>query len=76
MPGLVDPPCQMPIRKCDLCADLMKHLSNVPRTAKGAEIRVFRCYECCLVTTEIFDSATSAWTRYEILGDKESPPPH
>jgi len=40
----VDPLRQMPARNCDLCAEQMKHIGNVPRTAKAAEIRVFRCY--------------------------------
>ena len=65
----VDPLRQMPARNCDLCAEQMKHIGNVPRTAKAAEIRVFRCYECCLVTTETFDPVAGAWTRYQLPGN-------
>jgi hypothetical protein len=32
---------------------------------REAEVRVFRCYECCLVTTETFDPATRAWAKPE-----------
>jgi hypothetical protein len=57
MPEPVDQRRQTPTRKCDLCAEQMKYLGNVPRPAKGAEIRMFRCCECCLVTTETFGPA-------------------
>ena len=61
MVELVEPPT----RKCDLCTKQMKHVGNIPRSSRGAEVRVFRCYECCLVTTEKFDSVAGVWTRYE-----------
>jgi hypothetical protein len=60
MPEPVDARRQMPTRKCDLCADQMKHIGNVPHSVRGAEIRVFRCDECCLVTTETFDPVVTA----------------
>ena len=63
MPELVEPP--LPTQKYDLCAEQMKHVGNILRSPRGAEVRVFRCYECCLVTTERFDSVTGGWTRYE-----------
>ena len=62
-----DPLRETPSRKCDLCAEQMTPVGNIPRTARGVEVRVFRCYECCLVTTETFDPVTHAWTQNELV---------
>jgi hypothetical protein len=72
MPEPVDPRRQMPSRKCDLCAEPMKHIGNEPSTSKVAEIRLFRCYECCLITTETFDPVAGAWTCYGFPGKERS----
>jgi hypothetical protein len=41
-----------------LKAHQMKYLGK--QTERGADVRLFRCYECCLVTTETFDTLARA----------------
>jgi hypothetical protein len=65
MPQPVNPQRETARRKCDFCAEQMRHVGDIPRTTRGAEVRVFRCDECCLVITETFDPATRVWKRYE-----------
>ena len=64
MPQPISPLKEMPTQKCDLCSEPMKHVGNIPRTPRGAEVRVFRCDECALVTTETFDLVARTWTRF------------
>jgi hypothetical protein len=63
MPQPVDSLRELPTCKCDLCGDPMKFIGE--HSMREAEVRVFRCYECCLVTTETFDPATRAWAKPE-----------
>ena len=45
------PTAPTPKCKCDLCSGEMKYLGET-RTVRGPAVRLFRCYECALVTSE------------------------
>jgi len=62
----INPPRETAYRQCDLCAEPMRYVGNIPQNVRDAEVRVFRCDECCLVTTETFDSITRVWKRHEL----------
>jgi hypothetical protein len=62
MPQLVDPLREMPTCRCELCGYQMKYLGQ--HRERGDDVRLFRCYECCLVTTESFDPLARAWAKY------------
>ena len=58
MPQHVHPLREALICRCELCGGQMKYLGK--QTERGADVRLFRCYECCLVTTETFDTLARA----------------
>ena len=58
MPQLFHSLREAPICRCELCGGQMKYLGK--QTEHGADVRLFRCYECCLVTTETFDTLARA----------------
>ena len=42
-----------PVRRCDKCATEMKQLGQLPALSIRAAIRVFRCYACDHVVSDL-----------------------
>jgi hypothetical protein len=61
---LVDPEIA-PRRNSDLCKSPMKFLGVISCTVRGPAVRVFRCFDCALVTAELFDETRHVWTTSE-----------
>lgn len=61
---LVDPEIA-PTRNSDLCKSSMKFLGVISCAVRGPAVRVFRCFDCALVTAERFDENRHVWTTSE-----------
>ncbi len=51
---------------CRGCTGEMKFLGQLAPTVRGPAIRVFRCYDCNVITTETFDQGRGSWVRSEL----------